>query len=385
MEMCLTITPAETTQPGPGDRNRLAIFIPSLCGGGVERMMVSLAAGLADTGDEVDLVLARAEGPFLACVPAGVSVVDLGSRRVAQTVPGLIRYLRRARPRALLSGMWHANVVAIAARALARVDCRLVVSVHSCVSLIASSSSERLDRLEPLMGRLLYPRADMVVAVSRAVARDLATVSELAPELITVIPNPVAIAEITVRAAAPVNLPAFADGQPPVVLGVGRLAPEKNFALLVEAYAELASTTSAQLVILGEGPERAALAAQVARFGLQDSVTMPGFVDDLPGYLARAAVLVLTSRFEGFGNVLVEAMACGTPVVAVDCPGGPAEILDGGAYGPLVPPDDPVALAAAIGDMLRRPPPRERLLARAAEYDIARIAVRYREVLLAGR
>jgi glycosyltransferase involved in cell wall biosynthesis len=249
---------------------------------------------------------------------------------------------------------------------------------------MARESPRRLDRLQPLLGRWLYPRADAIVAVSNAVAQDLAQVSKLLPDSITVIGNPVDTELFAARSTAPVALPQFAPGRPPVVLGVGRLVPEKDFALLVRAFAEMAPSHSAQLVILGEGPERGALTRLVDDLGLADRVSLPGFVNDLPGYLGRAAVVVLTSRLEGFGNVLVEAMACRTPVVSVDCPGGPAEILGGGAFGSLVTPDDPPALGTAIEKMLLHPTPQDRLRARSSEFSISRITSRYLEVLLAG-
>ncbi len=359
----------------------IAVFIPSLRGGGVERNMLNLTRGMADAGYAVDLVLVSAEGPFLKMVDERVRVVDLKSARVISALPKLIRYLKDARPEALLSGMGHANIIAVIARRLAGAHCRLVVSEHTMISVFAGVAGTPLTKTIPVLSRWFYPRADGVVAVSEDVGRDLRKASGLPGDLITVIPNPVVTPDLVEELARRANHHFFDAGSPPVILGVGRLSPEKGFDVLIRAFGLLLETTDARLLIVGEGEERPGLEALAAELQLSDKVELPGFVDSVPSYISQAAVVVMPSRIEGFGNALVEAMAGGIPVVATDCPGGPSDILDQGKYGPLVPSDDPGALAAGIEKAMGDPIPADVLKTRAAEYTLDRVVVRYLEVL----
>ena len=362
-------------------RSDIAIFIPSLRGGGVERNMLNLSRGMVDAGYAVDLVLVKAEGPFLERLDPRVRVVDLRSSRVVAAVPGLIRYLNRHRPAALLSAMGHANIIAIMARRLSRSRCRLVVSEHTLPSVIAKVAGTPLSRTVPGLSRWFYPRADAIVAVSRGVAADLVAGSRIAADRITVIPNPVVTPELIAALGTAADHPFFRPGTPPVILGIGRLSIEKGFDVLIRAFAVLRRSVEARLLILGEGEERARLETMVNELGLEDAVDLPGFVAAVPAFIGAATVVVMPSRIEGFGNALVEAMAGGVPVVATACPGGPADILDDGRYGPLVPVDDPEALAAGIAAALEQPVAPEVLQTRAAEFSLDKIVARYLAVL----
>lgn len=360
----------------------MALFLPSLRGGGAERVMVNLARGFAERGLEVDLVLARAEGTYLSQVPPGVRVVDLRAPRVMASLPVLLRYLRRERPEAILSALDHANIVAIWARKLARVRCRLVVSVHSTLSRATVNASTSRGRLMPSLTRMFYPWADAVVAVSQGVAEDLAKTTGLPRERIQVIYNPVVTPELLEKAREPLNHPWFEPGQPPVILSVGRLTMAKDYPTLIRAFALVRAERTARLMILGEGEERSKLESLVRELGLEADVSLPGFVDNPYAYMARAAVFVLSSAWEGFGNVLVEAMAVGTPVVSTDCPSGPAEILEGGRWGRLTPVSDDSALAAAIIANLKEGPKDPKgLRCRARTFSLDNIVEKYLEVL----
>ncbi len=328
--------------------NKIALFLPSLRGGGAERVMVNLARGFSEKGLEVDLILAKAEGPYLSEVPAGVRVIDLHSSRVLASLPGLVHYLRRERPQALLSTLDHANIVALWACKLARVPNRLVVRVAANLSQSASNASSARGRLMPRLIHKFYPWADAVVAISQGVADDLVKTARLPRERIQVIYNPVVTPEILEKAEEPLNHPWFAPGEPPVILSAGRLTKQKDYPTLIRAFALVCRERPARLMILGEGEERPKLEALVRELDLDEDVSLPGFVDNPYAYMARSAVFVLSSAWEGFGNVLVEAMAVGTPVVSTDCPSGPAEILEGGKWGKLVPVGDIEALAEAI-------------------------------------
>ena len=327
---------------------RLALYLPSLRGGGAERVMVTLANGFAERGHAVDLVLAKAEGPYLPEVARKVRIVDLGARRVVSSLPGLVRYLRRERPRAMLSALNHANVIALLARRLADVPTRLVVSEHSHLSSSLNGAPNRRGRLMPGFMRRTYPWADGVVAVSAGVADDLAQAISLPRQRIAVVYNPVATDELLARAEAPLDHPWFAPGEPPVVLSVGRLTVQKDFGVLLSAFAKLRARRPARLMILGEGELRPELESLAQQLGIDADVALPGFRDNPYAYMRRAAVFVLSSRFEGLPNALIQAMACGTPVVSTDCPSGPAEILQDGQWGRLVPVGDVELMAMAI-------------------------------------
>ena len=361
--------------------NKIALFLPSLRGGGAERVMVNLARGFYDQGINVDLVLAKAEGPYLSEVPAGVRVIDLHSSRVLFSLPGLMRYLRRERPRSILSAMDHANIVAIWARKLSGVPCRVIVSVHNTLSRTTAHSSNLRVRLIPNLIRIFYPWADDIVTVSNGVADDFASTTGLQRERIKVIYNPVITPELFEKAREPLHHPWFAAGQPPVVLSVGRLTKQKDYPTLIRAFALVRRKYPARLMILGEGEERAKLEALAQELGLQDDISLPGFVDNPYAYMARAAVFVLSSAWEGFGNVLVEAMAVGTPVISTDCPSGPAEILENGRWGKLVPVGDVEELAKAIMTTLRDPNHPD-VAKRAQDFRIEKLVQNYLKVLL---
>jgi glycosyltransferase involved in cell wall biosynthesis len=365
---------------------RLAFFMPSLGCGGVERVLLRLASAFADRGFAVDIVVARAEGffndgSFVALVPKSVNVIDLRKSRILLCLPALTEYLRRARPDALLSAMDHANIVALWAKVLAKSETRVVVSVHSTAS--RESDGSALKRL--VMRKLLpfvLPRAAGVVAVSKGAAGDYERYMNLAPGSVKVIYNPVIGSDVPGLAAQEPPHPWFANKTTPLVLGVGRLTPAKDYPLLIKAMASVHARAGARLVILGDGPERPKLAELIKKAGLEKAIDMPGFSDNPFSYMKRADVLALSSEWEGLPTVLIEAMATGTPVVSTDCPSGPAEILENGKWGRLVPPGDADALANALVETLKDPR-RDQSLSRAADFSVETIIRDYAEVLAA--
>lgn len=363
-------------------RPQLALYLPNLDGGGAERMMVNLAAGFVRRGLRTDLVLATARGPYLSLVDPGVRVVDLAASGVTASLPGLVRYLRRERPQALLATLNHASVVALLARALARTRTRVVVRESNM--LFPNPASSLKGRSLRLSVRALYPLADAFIAVSQGVAADLVRFAGVDPAEVRTVYNPVVSAELLARAQETPPHPFFAPGEPPVVLGVGRLGVQKDFPTLIRAFAEAASATPARLVILGEGEKRSELEALVRDLGLAARVSLPGFADNPFAYMARADTFVLSSRFEGLPGALIQAMACGCKVVSTDCPSGPAEILRGGALAPLVPVGDVPALAAAISASLALPAAPPALAARAHDFSDEHTLPGYLEVLLPG-
>lgn len=360
---------------------RLAIFLPSLAGGGAERAMLNLAHGLVGRGQQVDLVLARACGPYLGAVSDQIRLVDLKASRVLASLPRLTQYLRREHPLAVLSALDYANIVSLWARRISGVRCRAVVNEQNTISRSAGQSARRRQRMVPHLVRHFYPWADYVIGNSSGVAADLRRVTGLSDGRVRMLYNPVIMPGLEQRAAESLAHPWFVAGQPPVVLAVGRLTAQKDFATLIRAFGEVRQQREARLLILGEGPDRAMLVGLVRRLDLVDDVALPGFVDNPYAFMSRSALYVLSSRWEGLPTVLIEALFCGPPVVATDCPSGPREILAGGRYGKLVPVADATAVAeamfAGLSGQIPRPPAESW-----RPYSLDRVVDQYSELLL---
>ncbi len=332
---------------------RIALFLPSLSGGGAERVAVTLANGFATRGVVVDLVLVSTSGPYLKDVSDAVRVVDLRAGRVVKALWPLIAYWRREQPVATLSFMSHANVLAVLAHRLAGRPGRLVISERNHISSEALRGCGLQARLVFALVPWTYWLADEVTAVSNLAARDLEQFARLPAGRVRTIYNPFDLARIGRLSQESPPHYWLQLGQPPVVLGIGRLTEQKDFSCLLRAFAEVLKVKRARLLILGEGELRGELEELAQTLGLgPDAVQMPGFVANPYAYVARSGVFVLSSRWEGLPGVLIEAMACGAPVVSTDCPSGPREILEGGRWGKLVPVDDIKALAHAITSVL---------------------------------
>jgi len=332
--------------------------------------MLNLARGLVSRGCAVDLLVRR--------------LVEFGTRGVLRAVPSLAKYIRGAHPRAVISAMEHANLAALWAAQLARVAVPIILTVH--VDLPACWARDPLrgvSRMLPWLLRRYYPRAHAIVAVSHGAGEALNRVVAVPHGRLHVIHNPIVTPELSRQASHPVPHPWLNTSEPPVFLGVGRLVPQKDFATLIRAFARLRRVVPAKLLILGEGPERVRLNTVIRDLHLEADVELGGFAPDPYAYMRRAAGVVLSSRYEGFGNVLVEAMACGTPVVSTDCPSGPSEILEGGRYGPLAPVGDDGRLADAMLSVLRHPIDSGELRARSAAFSVDLIADQYLS-LIAG-
>jgi len=288
-----------------------------------------------------------------------VHVVDLRARRVLTALPALVRYLRRTQPVAMASVLDHANVVALWARRIARAPRRVVVIEQNTLSQVAGNASSWRDRILPRVAARFYPWADSVVGVSASVAEDLLDLTGLPPERVHVVFNPIVSRELHDMARAPAGH-AWFEGDEPVAVAVGRLRPQKDFPTLLRAFAKAREGRRGRLIILGDGPERPRRESLIGELGLEEHVDLPGFTSNPYAFMSRACAFVLSSRWEGLPTVLIEALSCGTPVVATDCPSGPREILDGGRFGTLVPVGDVDALAdgiaAALDGALPRPP-----------------------------
>jgi len=343
----------------PVHKTHLAIYLPTLVGGGAERVMLNLAGGFTQRGYAVDFVLAQCEGAFMPQFPPSVHLIELNSRmlrfgRSLYSIPALVRYLRQAKPDALLTGL-HANIISIWAKKLSGVPVRLAIAEHNTFSQRNQTLPFPIKQLFPWLIRWNYPRADRIIAVSHGSADDLAVVAHLPRDRIDVIYNPIITPEMITKAKMPLNHPWFQPGEPPVILSIGRLNPQKDYPLLMQSFAGLRKSLPSRLLILGDGPERSRLFALADQLGLGEDFSLPGFVENPYPYMSKAGAFVLSSRWEGLPTVLVEALYCGTRLISTDCPSGPREILKGGQFGRLVPMGDLQGLTNAIQESLSMP------------------------------
>jgi len=415
----------------------VTIFTHCMGGGGAERFAFNLLKGFAKRSLKVDLVLLRKEGVFLNHIPSQVRVINLDaptnlypyrwhrllkflcrrhlsffdldcllkvnavSAKIAFHFCGmsamypawintmalrLANYLRENKPNVILTILHDSNIIALKARQFANIPFFLAVR-ESTTPSIALQFSPRKQFMEQCI-RTLYPKADIIVAVSQGIAEDLMQNYGVPEEKVKVIFNPVVTEELFDMALEDVSHPWFEQEHSPVILAVGRLTMAKDYPTLFRAFSLVRQVRPAKLLILGEGEERANLERLAVELGIQKDVSMPGFVDNPFAFMAKASVFVLSSAWEGFPNVLVEALACGCPVVATDCRSGPREILDNGRYGRLVPVGDYEALAKAILETLDNPDfpaTKEERIQRALEFSLDAVVEKYLQVLLPER
>lgn len=356
---------------------RLAIFMPSFGDGGVERMLVNLAGGLARLGMRVDFLTRRRDEAYLDLLDPAVRLVETGRSGVFDVQPFMLRYLREARPEFILCGKDRAGRAALLARRISGVPFQLVMRPGTTVSeRVAKRGALKRWRAYRLI-RGTYRAAAAVVGNSEGVVADIAAIAHLPAERLHLIRNPVVTPELNARAAEPLAYPWFAEGAPPVILGLGGLRTQKGFDVLLAAFARLRQTRPCRLLILGEGRLRGALEERATALGVVDDFALPGFDPNPYRYLARAGLFVLSSRWEGSPNALTEALAMGCPVVSTDCPSGPREILQGGKVAPLVPVDDVAALADAMAAVLTAPGDPATRRAAVSEYTVETCARRY--------
>lgn len=352
--------------------------------GGVERMMNHLIAGMMAAGCRVDVLVLKARGGHFAGLPAGANVIRLDSGHSHLAVGSIARYLRAERPPVLLAAKDRAGRAAVRARERAGGDTRVFIRLGNTLSQSLAGRNPLRRWLRYAAIRRTWPRADGIIAVSHGVAEDVITTAGVPAARVHVLPNPVVTPELLERAEREPEHDWPAGTGEPIVLGVGRLDRQKDFPTLLRAFARLVERQPAQLVILGEGEDRAALERLAMDLGIAGRTWMPGFVENPHAAMARSDLFVLSSAWEGSPNVLTEALALGVPVVATDCRSGPREILDGGRVAPLVPVGDATALATAMERTLQAPPASATLRVAVADYERDRATRRYLEVLAAA-
>ena len=331
---------------------KIAIFSPTLKSGGAERVMVNLAEGFFRANHTVHLGLADAKGELLSELSPGITVKNLGKKRLINCVFPLINYIKSNKPDIFLSSQTHANVVTSLAFILLSGSTKLLLSEHTSISIHLSPPYRNKGRIIIQLAKHLYSRADAIVAVSDGAANNIIQMLNVDEDKLQVIYNPVQLSEIGEKSREIVSHPWLLDDNVPVILAVGRLTPAKDYPTLLRAFHLLVKNIESRLLIIGDGEEREKLEKIVADLNLSKVVSMPGYEANPYAYMSKASVFVLSSTWEGFAIVLVEALMCGSTIVATDCPSGPAEILDNGRFGSLVPVGDVKALADAIANSL---------------------------------
>jgi len=396
----------------------IALVIPDLGGGGAERSMLALAAGLIRRGHRVDLVLFRTRIHYADEVPEDARLFALSSHRpdrrteesagkvlsrltsISATprpldwlrlagalnwdprcLPGrlLVRqaravaaYLAREAPDCVLPSLPRPKIATLLGRGLLDDPPPVVPTVRNII---------RYSHRQRRQAGYLFPGAAHFICVSNGVADSLATSIGVPRDRITTIYNPVVTGHLREAMGQAPDHPWLLDGGAPVVLAAGRLTPQKDYPTLLKAFARIAARRPCRLIVLGEGECRDRLEGLVRDLKLTDSVSMPGWVENPFAFMSRAALFVLSSMHEGLPGVLIQALACGCPCVSTDCPAGPAEILEGGAFGPLVPVGDEAALADAMDRVLDQPPERERLKAHGARFSEERAVTAYEDLI----
>lgn len=339
--------------------------------------------GFTNQGYKVDLVLGKKQGQYLAQVPSSVNLVDLKVKKLLLSIHLVGSYLNREKPAVLISANERVNIVALLAKKIYRSKTKIIISVHINNSeAIASEGASFYKRMIISIARWTYKWADRVVAVSKGVADDVAELFSVPREKIDIIYNPIVNPTLNEKMNESVEHPWLNQDSYPVIIGMGRLIRQKDFSTLIRSLVEVKKEIpEAKLMILGEGKERKKLESEIKNLNLEKDVTMPGYVNNPYSYLKQSSIFVLSSAWEGFGNVTVEAMATGTPVVSTDCRSGPGEILENGKYGCLVPVGDYKKMAKAIIDTLHKPVEAQLLVEKANEFNVERAISSYLDII----
>lgn len=346
-------------------KTKIAFFLPSLVGGGAEKVFVTLANGLSNNGYAVDFVLSSATGTHVLSLGQNLNLFDLGQSHVIAALWSLGRYLRTQRPSIIISGLSNANAASLIAGNFLSYRTKTIITQHINWSQVLINNPPKKEIFVYHLSKYLYPLATHIVGVSTGITNEIHQMSNIDHRKVSRIYNPVVTAQMLEQSKQVPSHKWFIEKSEPILVSVGRLERQKDFETLIRAFHQVQSQLACKLLILGEGSERSKLESLIHELNLTHRVELTGFLSNPYSFIAHADLFVLSSRFEGLPTVLIEALACKTPVVATNCISGPAEILEGGKYGKLVEVGNVGALAQAIIECLQNHPDRDSLGKRA--------------------
>jgi len=347
--------------------------------------MITVANQIAGSGRPLDLVLTRKVGPLLGEIADAVNLVDLQASQVRKALGALNAYVRRAEPDVILSALPATDALALVGKRVFRWPARLVISVQNNPTAVASSDARLLEKNWPFLIRRFYPSADRVIAISRGVAEEVRGIWRAPEADIPVIHNPLDLGRVDRMRAEPPAHPWLLGAGAPTALAVGRLVPQKDYPTMIRAFAKLRADRPLRLAIAGEGPEKPRLEALAQELGVAEDIAFLGFLGNPFAAMSAASLFVLSSRWEGFANVVAEALCCGAPIVSTNCVSGPAEILEDGRWGTLTPVGDVDAFAAGMAAALEARTDRAAMRARAQDFAAETIAAKYLDCLTPQR
>lgn len=363
---------------------KIALFMHGIEAGVFTRLGAALIRGFKQMGiSDCDLVVLNATSEEKSWYP-DINIVSLNVKHATYALLPLARYLRDYNPDVIFPMPWYFNVIAIWARRLAGASTKVIMTEHNVISLEASIEHRNQLKLRylPLVMRYSYPFGHGVIGVAQDVLTDLVEQVKVSPHIpMAVIPNTVDIEQIQRLAHEPISHPWFDQAQAPVILTVARLAKQKRLDILIRAFSQVLKTMEARLLILGKGPLRTDLESLCQELQIDQFVSMPGYVPNPYGFMARCGVFVLTSAWEGCPIALQEAFACGAATIVPDSPGGAKDLVDYGKYGMVVPAGDPKILAETMVKILQQPDLqqhyRQRALQRSHDFQSLTICKQY--------
>lgn len=367
-----------TTDP---DESLFTFFIPTLEGGGAESVTVNIVNGLSNRGYNVELLLSRFEREWRSKLASGVSVTELSPTYtsvfgITAHIPALVSYLRREAPTALFPHLTHVNVLSLAVARVLDTDIKIFPTHHLMFG--AKSDATTRDRVASTASRHLYPSANRIITVSQGVADSIVDQTNVTSEDVSVLYNPIDVDSIRNRVNEPVDHKWLKSNKLKTVLFVGRLEKQKDLKTWLRVFKQVHERDpETRAIIVGEGDLREEYRAFADKIGVGDVVSMPGYVSNQYTYMYYADLFFLSSRFEGLPTVLIEALACGCPIVSTDCPCGPREILVDGEYGELISPGNTEELADAVLSTLADPPPKYKLKERANAFALDTVLDEY--------
>lgn len=333
---------------------KIALFAPNLNGGGAERIISILATYFSEKGFSVDLLLAKATGPYLEDIPKSVNIINFNCKKVSFSLVKLISYLNKKKPDILFSSQMHSSTIALWAVRISGVATKVIIRQPTMLRPTYESKSLNDKFREKLLLWSAKKWGYKIIVTSQAMADEFIAMSNISPDKLSIIYNPLPIKKIKNKSKEPLEHPWFQKGQPPVILATGRLVKVKDFQTLIKAFAITKEKFDARLIILGEGPLRSELEQLINNLNIKSYVEMPGFAENPFQYMKHSKVFVMSSLWEGFPNGMIEAMACGTNIVATHCDGGTGEILEHGKWGELVPVQNPQKMAEAINKAIMK-------------------------------